>query len=292
MRYTVIRSRKERNFNMSGKLYIVGTPIGNMGDMTYRGVEALEKVDFICAEDTRVSVKLLNYFNIKKPLVSYHEHSVRSVSESIVNRIEAGENCAVVTDAGMPCISDPGEDLVKMCAERGIKTEVVPGPTAAASAVAVSGLSTSRFAFEGFLSVTKKQRYAHLESAAKDTHTLVFYEAPHKLLDTLRDMLKYFGNRRISVCRELTKIHEEVIRTDLEGAVSYFEENPPRGEFVLVIEGYQPPELRDEITLDEAVEQARKLVESGMKPTEASKEAAKMTGYHKGEIYSALINNL
>ena len=273
---------------MSGKLYIVGTPIGNMGDMTYRGVEALEKVDFICAEDTRVSVKLLNYFNIKKPLVSYHEHSARSVSESIVNRIEAGENCAVVTDAGMPCISDPGEDLVKMCAERGIKTELVPGPTAAASAVAVSGLSTSRFAFEGFLSVTKKQRYAHLESAAKDTHTLVFYEAPHKLLDTLRDMLKYFGNRRISVCRELTKIHEQVILTTLCAAAEKYSAEELKGEIVLIIDG--APETSDEpMTLDEAVELARRLVEGGESKTNAAKLAAKESGIKKGDIYKALV---
>lgn len=275
---------------MSGILYVVGTPIGNMGDITYRAVEILSSVDFICAEDTRVTVKLLNYYNIKKPLVSYHEHSARSVSENIITRIEQGENCAVVTDAGMPCISDPGEDLVKLCAERGVRTEVVPGPTAAASAVAVSGLSTSRFSFEGFLSVTKKQRYAHLKSAALDTHTLVFYEAPHKLLDTLNDMLEYFGNRRISICRELTKIHEEIIRTDIEGAISHFEETPPRGEFVLVVEGYELPEISEEITIGDAAAQARKFAEQGMKLSEACKEAAKLTGYKKSEIYSFILN--
>ncbi|MGN1416193.1 MAG: 16S rRNA (cytidine(1402)-2'-O)-methyltransferase [Oscillospiraceae bacterium] len=275
---------------MSGILYVVGTPIGNMADITYRAVEILSSVDFICAEDTRVTVKLLNYYNIKKPLVSYHEHSARQVSENIITRIEQGENCAVVTDAGMPCISDPGEDLVKLCAERGVRTEVVPGPTAAASAVAVSGLSTSRFSFEGFLSVTKKQRFAHLKSAALDTHTLVFYEAPHKLLDTLNDMLEYFGNRRISVCRELTKLHEEIIRTDIESAVAHFEEIPPRGEFVLVVEGYVPPEISEEITLEDAVAQARKFAEQGMKLSEACKEAAKLTGYKKSEIYSFILS--
>lgn len=275
---------------MSGILYVVGTPIGNMSDITYRAVEILSSVDFICAEDTRVTVKLLNYYNIKKPLVSYHEHSARQVSENIITRIEQGENCAVVTDAGMPCISDPGEDLVKLCAERGVRTEVVPGPTAAASAVAVSGLSTSRFSFEGFLSVTKKQRFAHLKSAALDTHTLVFYEAPHKLLDTLNDMLAYFGNRRISICRELTKIHEEIIRTDIQGAIAHFEEIQPRGEFVLVVEGYEPPEISEEITIEEAAAQARKFAEQGMKLSEACKEAAKLTGYKKSEIYSFILN--
>lgn len=275
---------------MSGILYVVGTPIGNMGDITYRAVEILSSVNFICAEDTRVTVKLLNHYNIKKPLVSYHEHSARQVSENIINRIELGENCAVVTDAGMPCISDPGEDLVKLCAERGVRTEVVPGPTAAASAVAVSGLSTSRFSFEGFLSVTKKQRFAHLKSTALDTHTLVFYEAPHKLLDTLNDMLEYFGNRRVSVCRELTKLHEEIIRTDIEGAIAHFEEIPPRGEFVLVVEGYVPPEISEEITIEDAAAQAKKFTEQGMKLSDACKEAAKLTGYKKSEIYSYILS--
>lgn len=274
---------------MSGILYVVGTPIGNMGDMTYRAVETLEKVDFICAEDTRVSVKLLNHFGIKKPLISYHEHSARSVGENIILRLESGENCAVVTDAGMPCISDPGEELVKLCAEKGIAVQVVPGPTAAASAVAVSGLSTARFAFEGFLSVNKKQRTEQLEQAARDTHTLIFYEAPHKLSGTLSDMLEYFGNRRISVCRELTKLHEEIIRTDIEGAIAHFKEIEPRGEFVLIVEGYTKPDASEEITLEMAAEQAKRLIQSGMKPSEASKETAKMTGFKKSDIYSAII---
>ena len=274
---------------MSGILYVVGTPIGNMEDMTFRAVKTLSSVDFICAEDTRVTLKLLNRFEIKKPLVSYHEHSARQISDDIIERIASGENCAVVTDAGMPCISDPGEDLVKKCAERGIRTEVVPGPTAAASAVAVSGLSTSRFSFEGFLSVTKKQRYEHLRSVAKDTHTLVFYEAPHKLTATLRDMLEYLGDRKISVCRELTKLHEEVIRTTISGAIAHFEEIPPRGEFVLVVEGYVPPEITEGYTLEDAAEQARKLTEGGMKLSDACREAAKLTGYKKSDIYSLCV---
>ena len=212
---------------MSGKLFVVGTPIGNLGDITYRAVETLKSVDFICAEDTRVTIKLLNHFDIKKRLISYHEHSVKQVSDEIVNRMLSGESCAVVSDAGMPCISDPGEDLVRRCIENEIPIEVVPGPTAMASAVAISGLSVSRFSFEGFLSVTKKQRYSHLEEAAKDTHTLIFYEAPHKLVNTLGDMLEYFGNRKISICRELTKIHEEVIWTTISGAIEYYEDKNP-----------------------------------------------------------------
>ncbi len=273
---------------MSGKLYVVGTPIGNLGDITYRAVETLGKVDFVCAEDTRVTVKLLNHFEIKKPLVSYHEHSVRQVSENIIERILAGESCAVVSDAGMPCISDPGEDLVRLCAEKEIPIEVVPGPTAMASAVAISGLSTSRFAFEGFLSVTKKQRYSHLEEVAKDTHTLIFYEAPHKLVATLTDMLEYFGDRKISLCRELTKIYEEVIRTTISGAIEYYKDKNPKGEYVLIIEGYNKEDERAELTIEDAVAEAQKLIDSGMRAVDACKEAAKITGFKKSDIYSML----
>ncbi len=274
---------------MSGKLYVVGTPIGNLEDITYRAVRILSEVDFICAEDTRVTVKLLNHFEIKKPLVSYHEHSASHVSDSIIARLQSGENCAVVTDAGMPCISDPGEDLVRRCRDLDIPVESVPGPTAMATAAAVCGLPASRFAFEGFLSVTKKQRFAHLKSAALDTHTLIFYEAPHKLKSTLEDMLKYFGDRRISICRELTKLHEEVMRTTLSEAVRYYDANSPRGEYVLVVEGLQEDNRPDEYTIDDAVEIAGKLVENGMKLTDACKEAARLTGVKKNDIYSALM---
>lgn len=274
---------------MSGKLFVVGTPIGNLGDMTYRGVETLESVDFICAEDTRVTLKLLNHFEIKKPLVSFHEHTSKQICEGIVARIESGENCAVVSDAGMPCISDPGADLIKMCVERGIPTEVVPGPTAMASAVALSNISSARFAFEGFLSVTKKQRFEHLRSVAKDPHTLVFYEAPHKLTATLEDMLEYLGDRKISICRELTKMHEEVIRTTISEAIKYYETVNPKGEFVLVVEGCKAEENEANLTLEQAAEQAKKLIDGGMKPSEACKEAAKMTGYKKSEIYAAVL---
>lgn len=273
---------------MSGKLFVVGTPIGNLGDITYRAVETLKAVDFICAEDTRVTVKLLNHYEIKKPLVSYHEHSARQVSENIVSRILSGENCAVVSDAGMPCISDPGEDLVHRCIENEIPIEVVPGPTAMASAVAISGLSTSRFAFEGFLSVTKKQRYAHLQSVSKDPHTLIFYEAPHKLVSTLTDMLEYFGERKISLCRELTKIYEEVIRTTISGAIEYYKDKTPKGEYALIIEGYSEEAALAEITIEEAVLQAQKLISEGMKAVDACKETAKATGFKKSDIYSRL----
>lgn len=273
---------------MSGKLFVVGTPIGNLGDITYRAVDTLKSVNFICAEDTRVTIKLLNHYSIKKPLVSYHEHSERQVSDKIMSRILAGESCAVVSDAGMPCISDPGEDLIRLCIENNVSVEVVPGPTAMASAVAISGLSVSRFSFEGFLSVTKKQRYSHLENAAKDTHTLIFYEAPHKLLTTLEDMLKYFGDRKISICRELTKIHEEVIRTTLSAAVEYYSDKTPKGEFVIIIEGFRAERTADGITIDDAVRQARELINSGMRTVNACKKIAKVTGFKKSDIYSKL----
>ena len=271
-----------------GILSVVGTPIGNLGDMTYRAVETLEKADFICAEDTRVTAKLLNYFDIKTPLVSYHEHNAKQVGESILNRIMAGENAAIVTDAGMPCISDPGELLVKLCAENGVKVEVVPGPSAVVSALAISGLDTARFQFEGFLSTTKKQRLNHLASVKNCTNTLIFYEAPHKLIYTLKDMLEYFGDRRISLCRELTKIHEEVFRTTLAQAVEYYESNKPKGEFVLVIEGAKEDELCPAENIEEALEQVKALVEKGMRGADACREIAKATGFSKGELYGLL----
>lgn len=274
---------------MSGKLYVVGTPIGNLEDITYRAVRILSEVDFICAEDTRVTVKLLNHFDIKKPLLSYHEHSANHVSENIIERLQNGESCAVVSDAGMPCISDPGEDLVRRCRDLEIPVEAVPGPTAMATAAAICGIPAARFAFEGFLSVTKKQRYEHLKSVSRDTHTLIFYEAPHKIRATLEDMLKYFGDRRISICREITKIHEEVMRTTISEAIEYYELNSPRGEYVLVVEGFSEADEPKEYTLDDAVAIAGKLVENGMKMTEACKEAAGITGMKKNDIYSAML---
>ena len=270
------------------KLFIIGTPIGNLSDMTYRAVETLKNVDFICAEDTRVTAKLLNYFEIKKPMVSYHRHNCDEVGQQILQRIISGERCGIVTDAGMPCISDPGEDLVRLCADNGIKIEVVPGPTAVASAVAISGLSTSRFCFEGFLSTTKRLRNEHLASVRNDTRTLVFYEAPHKLIYTLKDMLEYFGDRKISICRELTKIHEEVIRTTLSEAVEYYSQVTPKGEFVLVIEGAE--EIQEEETIESAFLQVKQLVEKGMRGADACKQIAKATGFSKGELYSMLLD--
>lgn len=273
------------------KLYLVGTPIGNLGDMTYRAVETLKSVDFICAEDTRVTAKLLNYFDIKAPLISYHEHNAKTAGNVVVQRILAGENGAIVTDAGMPCISDPGEDLVKLCAENGVEVNVVPGPSAVVSALAVSGLDTSRFAFEGFLSVTKKQRFSHLAEVKNCTSTMIFYEAPHKLIYTLKDMLEYFGDRKISLCRELTKIHEEVFRTTLLQAVEYYTVNKPKGEFVLVIEGAKDEDLVKAETIEDAFLQVKALVDKGMRGADACKEIAKATSFSKGELYAMLLQD-
>ncbi len=272
-----------------GVLYVVGTSIGNLSDMTFRAVETLKTVDFICAEDTRVTAKLLNHFDIKKPMVSYHEHNARVAGKAVCERLLAGENAAIVTDAGMPCISDPGADLVRACAEKGIEVRVVPGASAVVSAVAVSGLDTSRFSFEGFLSVTKKQRFSHLFQVKDLQTTLVFYEAPHKLLNTLTDMLEYFGDRRISLCRELTKVHEEVFRTTLAQAVEFYSENKPRGGFVLVIEGAKT--AVETVSEDDAIERVRELVSGGVRPTEACKMVASDTGIPKGKLYSLLISN-
>ncbi len=276
---------------MSAKLYVVGTPIGNLGDMTYRAVETLKAVDFIAAEDTRVSLKLLNYFDIKKPMVSYHEHNHKYAGETIINRIMSGESCAIVTDAGMPCISDPGEDLVRLCAENSIPIEVVPGPSALISALAVSGLDTSRFSFEGFPSVTKRSRFERLAACAKDDRTLIFYEAPHKLISTLADLYKFFGERKITLCRELTKVHEEIIRTTLsEAQTLYDESHQPRGEYVLVVEGAREA-AEEEATPESALEQVKALVAKGMRGADACREIAKATGISKSELYSMLLES-
>ncbi len=273
---------------MSGTLYVLGTPIGNMSDITFRAIEVLNEVDFIAAEDTRVTLKLLNRYDIKKPLISYHDHSSRLCADGIINRLSAGENCAVVTDAGMPCISDPGEGLVKLCYENNIPVKVVPGPSAVVSALAISGLDTSRFSFEGFLSVTKKQRNEHLEQVKNNTNTMIFYEAPHKLISTLNDMLKYFGDRKISMCRELTKIYEEVIRCTLSEAIEYYKDKSPKGEYVLVIEGAKMPDT-PKLTIEQALEMISELVGNGEKTITACKIIAQETGYKKSELYQ-LIN--
>ena len=274
---------------MSGILYVTGTPIGNLSDLSPRAAKTLGEVDFIAAEDTRVTLKLLNHLGIKKPMVSYYEHNKRERGEVICARIEQGESCAVVTDAGMPCISDPGEDLVKLCEERGIKTIVIPGPSAVISALAVSGLETGRFCFEGFLSVNKKSRSEHLQSLKNERRTMIFYEAPHKLPATLRDLYSTFGNRKLSIVRELTKIHEEVIRTTTGYAAENYADGSVKGELVLVLEGAKEVETEENYTLKDAVELAKKLIENGEKPTVAAKSAAEMTGYKKNEIYRELL---
>ncbi len=276
---------------MSGALYLVGTPIGNLGDFSPRAVEVLQQVDFIAAEDTRVSLKLLNRFEIKKPLVSYFEHNKNVSGERILSRLLGGETCALVTDAGMPAISDPGEDIVRMCARHGIDVFVVPGPSAVVSALAVSGLPTSRWCFEGFLSVNKKERIPHLESLQKEMRTMIFYEAPHKLLRTLEDMAEYFGSDRpIAVVREITKLHEQTLRTTIGGALAHFSETPPKGEFVLVVGG-APEEVEEDLTPEQALDIVARYRDEGKSLKEACKLAAKDTGYSKNELYALALEN-
>ncbi len=272
---------------MSGKLYVVGTPIGNLGDMSPRAVETLSNVDFIAAEDTRVTVKLLNHFSIKKEMLSYYEHNKNAKGNLIINRLLQGESCALVSDAGMPAVSDPGEDLVRQARELDIPVEAVPGPSAIVTAVSISGFPCGRFCFEGFLSMNKINRRKHLGELKSERRTMIFYEAPHKLPATLSDMLKYLGDRRIVLVRELTKIHETVQWTMLSEAVDFYSANSPRGEFVLIVEGCREPEI--EYTGQDAVEIARKLISQGYSTSAAAKEAAESTGVKKGEIYRILI---
>lgn len=275
---------------MSGKLYVVGTPIGNLSDFSPRAIETLESVDFIAAEDTRVTAKLLNRFEIKKPMISYFEHNRREKGQLIVDRIIAGENCAIVTDAGMPAISDPGEDLVDLCHENGIVVVSVPGPTAFATALAISGMNTGRFTFEGFLSMNRRSRREHLESIEHEKRTMVFYEAPHKLSNTLKDLFGTLGDRKIAIIRELTKIHEEVIRTTLGKACELYGDSQIKGEIVLVIDG-EKEEKAEETTLADAVKIALNMIENGMSVNEAAKETAKMTKFKKNEIYKEVLKN-
>ena len=274
---------------MSGTLYLVATPIGNLGDFSPRAVETLSAVDFIAAEDTRVSIKLLNHFSIKKPMVSYHEHNHITAGQSILTRLLAGENCALVTDAGTPAISDPGEDLVRMCAENGVEVLSIPGCCAAVNALAVSGLPTGRFTFEGFLSVNRRIRKAHLDSLLHESRTMVFHEAPHKLRATLEDLLAAFGpGRRITLCREMTKLHEETLRTTLQGALEHYQSNAPKGEYVLVVEGCPPP-AEPAATLESGVEQVLALREQGIRLKDAAREVAQRTGLSKNELYAAAL---
>lgn len=274
--------------SLSGTLYVVGTPIGNLGDISPRALETLENCDFIAAEDTRVTLKLLNRFEIKKPMVSYFEHNRFERGPVIAERILSGENCAIVTDAGMPAISDPGEDLVRLCMEKGIKIESVPGPCAFATALAVSGMPSKRFTFEGFLPIEKSERKEHISWLADETRTMIFYEAPHKLAQTLTDLYNALGDREIAIVRELTKIHEQVIKTTLSEASEKYSNEPIKGEIVLIVKGAEL-EKREQMTLEQAAEYAVKLVEKGESKTQAAKLAAKESGLKKGDIYKLLI---
>ncbi len=273
---------------MAGILYIVGTPIGNLGDFSPRAKEILQAVDFIAAEDTRVTLKLLNKFEISTPMISYHEHNHISSGEKIISRLLGGESCALVTDAGMPAISDPGEDLVRLAYQNNITVSSVPGPSAVITALAISGMPSGRFSFEGFLSTARQSRKEHLEILKDDTRTLIFYEAPHKLIYTLKDMLEAFGEREIALCKELTKLHETVIHTTFSKALSDFEITPPKGEYVMIIKGAEP-KAEETMTLDEAVDYAKKLQQNGESASNAAKLAAKESGLKKSDIYKLIV---
>ena len=275
---------------MAGKLTLVGTPIGNLGDLSPRARRTLEEADFIAAEDTRVTLKLLNHFGITKPLVSYYQHNKERSGERIVERILSGESCALVTDAGMPIVSDPGEDLAAACAQAGIEISCVPGPCAAVTALALSALPAGRFCFEGFLSTSKKSREEHLDFLRGERRTMIFYEAPHKLQKTLSDLASAFGpERRVSLCRELTKLHEEVLRTTLGEAVRLYEAEPPRGEFVLIVEG-APERAEERPTSEAALERVKYYRSEGRSLKEAAKLAAADTGYSKNELYELALS--
>ncbi len=274
---------------MAGMLYLVPTPIGNLGDISIRCRQTLEQADFIAAEDTRVSLKLLNHLGIKKSLVSYYEHNKAFKGNVILERILNGETCALVSDAGSPAISDPGEELVRQCAEAGITVCAIPGPCAVITALSISGQSTGRFCFEGFLSTAKKSRREHLEALAREQRTMVFYEAPHKLLNTLQDMAAVFGDDRpISLCRELTKLHEEVVRLTLGQAVVKYTENPPKGEFVLVVAG-APVEEQPQATAEDAAARVAQLMEQGISRKDAIKQTAAQLDLPKNVVYDAAL---
>lgn len=275
---------------MSGTLYLVATPIGNLGDFSPRAAGTLERVDFIAAEDTRVSMKLLNYLGLKKQLVSYHQHNRAAAGPQILDRLLAGESCALVTDAGTPAISDPGEDLVRLCAEHGVAVQSIPGCCALISALAVSGLPTGRFTFEGFLSVNKKERRERLLSLAAEERTMIFYEAPHRLRTTLADLLEAFGDRPAALCRELTKLHEEIRRTTLGEAAVWYQENAPKGEFVLVIRGAESVEA-EEPTLEDGLTLVNKLREEGLSLRDAVRQAAKELGLSRNQLYDLAVDS-
>ena len=271
---------------MAGTLYLVPTPIGNLGDISPRMADTLARADFIAAEDTRVTVKLLNHLGLKKPMVTYHRHNTAASGQAVLDRLLAGESCALVTDAGMPAISDPGEERVALCAAAGVPVVPIPGPCALVTALAASGQPTGRFTFEGFLAMNKKNRRAHLESLRGEERTMIFYEAPHKLVATLRDLADTFGREReISLCRELTKLHEEIRRTTLGEAADWYGEETPRGEFVLVVRGAQPEE-EGECTLEDGLTLAERLrEEEGLSLRDAVRQAAKELGLSRNELY-------
>ncbi len=274
---------------MAGMLYLVPTPIGNLGDISIRCRETLENADFIAAEDTRVSLKLLNHLGIKKSLVSYYEHNKAFKGDVILQRILAGETCALVSDAGSPAISDPGEDLVKLCAQHGITVCAIPGPCAVITALSISGQATGRFCFEGFLSTAKKSRREHLESLKNEQRTMIFYEAPHKLVAALEDMQEIFGAERpISLCRELTKLHEEVYRTTLGESITHYSENPPKGEFVLVVAGAEPV-VEEKPTVTDAAARVQQLMADGLSRKDAIKQTAKELDLPKNVVYDAAL---
>jgi 16S rRNA (cytidine1402-2'-O)-methyltransferase len=273
-----------------GTLYITGTPIGNLGDLSPRALEVLSGVDFIAAEDTRVSLKLLTKFGVRKPLISCREHNIRETAKGITEQLQSGKSCALISDAGMPCISDPGAQLIALCREQGIKTEVVPGPSALVAALSLSGFECQRFSFEGFLSVNAKQRKERLTKIKDYDGLLIFYEAPHKLIRTLTDLLESLGDCETAVCRELTKLHEEVIHGTLSEVLVHFSAKAPKGEFVLVLGNCgdgspQPPEY----TIADAANIAAELISQGQKPADACKSAAKQTGLPKSEIYKKIL---
>ena len=274
---------------MAGTLYLVPTPIGNLGDISRRQAEVLEQVDFIAAEDTRVTMKLLNHLGLRKPLMSYYRHNTDPAGEQVLQRLLSGESCALCTDAGTPAISDPGEDLVALCAQNGVEVVSIPGPCALITALSVSGLPTGRFTFEGFLPMNKKNRRSQLDALRGEERTMIFYEAPHKLRATLDDLAEVFGpDRPVALCRELTKLHEEVLRTTLSGAAEHYREAEPRGEFVLVLSGAAPAE-GGEATLADGLALVARLREGGLSLKDAAKQAARELGLSRNELYAAAL---
>lgn len=290
----LVKNMKEPNFEEKNKiekgtLYLVATPIGNLADISYRALKVLEEVDFVAAEDTRNSLKLLTYFGISKPLVSYFEHNKRERGPQIIKRLQDGESCALITDAGTPAISDPGEDLVRLCAENGVSVTSIPGACAAITALTLSGLDTRKFVFEGFISGSKSEVDAHLNSLKNEKRTMIFYEAPHRLCETLENFYNHFGDRKTALCREITKLNEEVKRIKLSDAVEYYKENDPRGEYVIVIEGASEDGecFWKDMTVQEQVDY---YVSLGMAKMDAIKETARARGVGKSVIYKQLLD--